>query len=322
MNGYRAGQPDAKRGSTAIGREEPPAGLIFNVQRFCLHDGPGVRTVIFLKGCSLRCEWCCNPESQSPLAEVLFDAGRCIGCGKCVEACPHEAIIAPPAPERIDRALCHLSGKCAAACPTGAIRMAGTRKTVEDALSEALEDRNYYAVSGGGVTLSGGEPLLQADFAAALLEGLKRQGIHTAIETAGFVPWSAFEDVHEVTDLYLFDIKHANDERHRTGTGRSNRLIQQNLRRFAGSGAKIVLRYVLLPGYNMDDDALHGLAELAGGVRLLELELLSFHRLGAGKYLELGRLSSWRHESPPPPEEVRAFRDRLATLLHCTVRIG
>ena len=296
------------------------AATVFDTQRFCLHDGPGVRTVLFLKGCSLRCQWCCNPESQTPAAEVLFDASQCISCGKCVDVCPHGAIIPPPAEDRVERSRCRGASYCVAVCPTGALRIAGTTMTLVNAVATVLRDKPYFDVSGGGVTLSGGEPLLQAEFAAALFGALKRRGVHTALETAGDVPWSAFERVDDATDLYLFDIKHADEAAHKTGTGRGNLRIIDNLRRLSHGGATIILRYVLLPGYNMDDDSIEELVRVALSVDLLEVQLLPFHRLGAGKYTQLGRSAPWADVPPPDAEDVRRTQRRLAVELDCPVR--
>jgi pyruvate formate lyase activating enzyme len=297
-------------------------GLVFDIQRFCLHDGPGIRTTLFLKGCNLRCEWCCNPESQSSSMQVLYDAARCIGCGRCVRACPHDAIIAPPAAARIDRTRCHLTGACTAVCPTGALRTAGAWMSVEQALGAALRDRPYYDVSGGGITLSGGEPLRQAAFAGALLTAAKREGVHTTVETAGCVAWESFEAVNAATDLFLFDIKHADDKRHREGTGEGNALILQNLRRLADAGATLVVRHVLVPGYNMDDRSLNALANLTRELELTHLQLLAFHRLGIAKYAQLARRSDWCSTAPADAERVRDVHDYLSSLVDCDVGVG
>ena len=301
---------------------EPVTGMVFDVQRFCLHDGPGVRTVLFLKGCGLRCRWCCNPESQSGSVELFYDSRRCIQCGRCVAVCSHGAVVPPPAAERIDRSRCRLRGSCARVCPTGALQLAGQELTVEAAIEECLRDRNYYEITGGGVTLSGGEPLLQEKFAATLLTRLKEEGLHTAIETAGYLPWEAFERTRQTTDLYLFDIKHVDSKAHLRGTGKDNGPILDNLHRLSECGAGIVLRYVLLPGYNMDDDALLRLAALARQLNLKRLELLSFHRLGRGKYEKLGRQSRWRESEPPSQLQLKTIRGRLAEQLGCTVALG
>ena len=200
--------------------------------------------------------------------------------------------------------------------------MAGTRTTVEQALSEALRDRTYYDVSGGGATLSGGEPLLQAEFAAALLAELKHEAVHTTVETAGRVPWEAFESTRNLTDLYLFDIKHADDTRHREGTGRGNAIILRNLRRLAAAGEAIVVRHVLVPGYNMDQRSLDALASLMRELELPHLELLAFHRLGTGKYAQLARSSAWERIEPPVWESVREAMNYLSSRAACDVTVA
>lgn len=301
---------------------EPVTGTVFDVQRFCLHDGPGVRTGLFLKGCGLRCRWCCNPESQSGSVELFYDSRRCIQCGRCVPVCSHAAVVPSPKAERIDRSRCRLCGGCASVCPTGALQLAGQELTVEAALDECLRDRIYYEITGGGVTLSGGEPLLQEKFAATLLTRLKEDGLHTAVETAGYLPWETFGRTRQSTDLYLFDIKHVDPKAHLRGTGKDNDLILDNLHRLSECGAPIVLRYVLLPDYNMDDDALLRLAALARHLDLERLELLSFHRLGTGKYAKLGRESEWWECKPPSQLQLETIRGRLADRAGCRVALG
>jgi pyruvate formate lyase activating enzyme len=193
---------------------------------------------------------------------------------------------------------------------------------VEAAIEECLRDRNYYEITGGGVTLSGGEPLLQENFASSLLSRLEEEGLHTAVETAGYLPWETFEKTRRTTDLYLFDIKHLDPQSHLKGTGKDNRLILDNLHRLSECGAAIVLRYVLLPGYNMDDDALLRLAALTRELDLERLELLPFHRLGRGKYGKLGREPQWRESEPPSQLQLETIRARLAEQLGCTVALG
>ncbi len=206
-------------------------GTIFNIQRFSIHDGPGIRTTIFFKGCNLRCFWCHNPESLTQAPEIQFFAQKCIGCGKCIEVCPvHAHSVSTDGSGRrvFDRKLCIRCGKCAEACCTCALEMCGKRISVKEAADEAEKDKAFYDNSGGGVTLSGGEPLLQAEFAAALLEECKKRGMHTAVETAGNVSWKAVEGVMPHTDLFLYDIKVADPVRHKEVTGCGNRLIIAN----------------------------------------------------------------------------------------------
>ncbi len=265
-------------------------GIVFNLQRYSLHDGPGIRTLVFLKGCPLRCLWCCNPESQRPAPEVEFFSAKCQRCGRCLEACPQHAINPDlEAEPRIDRSRCDDCGACAAVCPPGALGMVGRQMSAAQVLEQARRDAAYYRRSGGGLTLSGGEPLSQAEFAAALLRAAYDANLHTALETSGYGRWEDLEALLPWTELVLFDLKHADSPAHQRLTGVPNEPIIDNLRRLAASRQAVVLRVPLVPGCNLDDANLAATAALAAQLGIEEVHLMPFHQLGKDKYRRLGR---------------------------------
>lgn len=279
-------------------------GLVFDIQRYSIHDGPGIRTVVFLKGCPLRCQWCSNPESQKGAVELEFRSGLCEHYGLCIPACPKGAIHPNPlaAPEeKIDFLRCDLCGECVRACPTGALHLIGQEYTAEEILQQVLKDEVFYRRSSGGVTLSGGEPFFQPDFSLELFRLCYERGIHTAVETTGHVEWSVLEKSLPVTDLYLYDIKHLDDQIHRQYTGVSNKVILANLNRFVESGANIILRVPLIPGFNLDEEHLQVVGELASRLEIEEIHLMPFHQFGRDKYTRLCR--------PNPMGDMRGLQD-------------
>ena len=264
-------------------------GTIFDIQRFSLHDGPGVRTTVFFKGCSLRCVWCHNPESQKKEKELMFFRHKCLSCGKCEALC-----------KKSFTKECIAYGKCVDICPAGAREISGEEKTVEDVFSVIVRDKEYYLTSGGGVTLSGGEPLLQADFAAELLRLCKSSGISTAIETAGNVPWENIEKVLPYCDLFLYDIKAIDENKHKILTGASNKLILENAEKLCSLGKKILFRTPVVPGYN--DEELPLIASFCKG----NWEILAYHNVGSGKYEALCRPYTVQAE-PPKQKEMQSL---------------
>jgi len=279
-------------------------GLVFNIQRFSIHDGPGIRTTVFMKGCPLRCRWCSNPESWNPYPEIMTYDIKCIKCGKCAEICPEEAITINQRGRKLNRAKCTLCLKCAEVCPTGALSISGKYLTIGEIVKEVESDKLFYQNSGGGVTISGGEPLSQWEFVHQLLRECKQKGLHTALDTCGYALWEAMEKVLEYTDLVLFDIKHMDSSQHRKGTGKSNSLILENARK-AAAKTKVWLRFPLIPGYNDSEGNIKGVAELGGGLEVEKVSLLPYHEWGKAKYEKLGRRYPFKNTQPPSDERVQ-----------------
>ena len=266
---------------------EEAKGLIFDIQRFSLHDGPGIRTTVFFKGCPLSCVWCHNPESRSDRPEIAFYKAKCIGCGRCVEVCTSNAVSRDG--ERVDRAKCRVCGECVRACPSEALQMAGRVVAVSDVLGTAMRDQPFYEKSAGGVTLSGGEPLHQYEFSYSLLEAFKDHGLHTAVETCGLGPWERIAGLLPLTDLFLYDIKVMDPAKHQELCKADNSTILDNARKLAAKDVEIIFRTPIIPGLNDTPDDLRRLGEFIlslPGER--KLELMPYHRIGSGKYEALG----------------------------------
>lgn len=253
------------------------AGRIFDIQKFSVIDGPGIRTTVFFKGCNLKCGWCHNPESQKKTAELLFYRNKCISCGMCTEVC-----------DRGDGE-CTLCGKCTLYCPVHAREICGKDYTVEEVFRQLEADKLFYDTSGGGVTFSGGECMLQIDFLEAVMQKCRQAGIHTAVDTAGCVPWEHFQRVLPFADMFLYDMKCVTESLHRKGTGVSNRLILENLERLSKeTNADIIIRVPVIPGFNADDDEMRRMADYVAGIRVKSVELLPYHAMGENKYAALG----------------------------------
>ena len=298
-------------------------GMIFDIERFATHDGPGIRTVVFFKGCSLRCLWCANPESQSSRPEVIFIPRACSGCGACIRACPRDAIRREGAMGPVSVAeRCAGCGQCVDACVYGARKPAGERMDVDAVMEEILRDREYYRQSGGGVTFSGGEPLLQADFCEALGRALAAEGISLLLETCGMVLWEAFEAVMPYLDTVYYDIKHMDAGRHKEITGADNQTIIRNLNRlselFAG---EIKVRYPYIPGYNDDTAAIRSFLQWMAKLRINGVEFLPYHRLGWPKYTGLGREYALK-DIPPLKKSDLAHLIPLGDAYGVSVEIG
>lgn len=264
-------------------------GLVFNIQRYSIKDGPGIRTTVFMKGCPLRCLWCSNPESQNPYPEILTRDMKCVKCGKCAQTCPTKAITVDQKARRINWAECTRCLECAKACLHGAIVVSGEYKTVEEIVKEVESDKLFYEHSGGGATISGGEPLLQWEFVYQLLKALKGKGLHTALDTCGYASWDKLEKVLEYTDLVLLDIKHMDPEQHKKGTGKSNSLILSNARKIRAKGVKVWLRVPLIPGYNDSKENIERTARFGVEIGAEKVSLLPYHEWGKPKYESLGR---------------------------------
>ena len=263
-------------------------GRIFNIQRFSIHDGPGIRTTVFMKGCPLQCLWCHNPEGIARGNELSFQPDRCIGCGYCLRICSEKAQTAATG-RILDRKRCIVCGRCTEECYSGALEMVGRDVTVETVLEEVLRDRPFYDTSGGGLTLSGGEPLTQFSFSKALLTAAGNSGLHCALETCGHVDPERIETIEPLVDLFLYDIKETDRARHKEYTGTDGVLIMENLRRLYEMGAKIILRLPIIPGLNDRQEHFHRVAETVRSMpKIVGVEILPYHALGTGKRNRLG----------------------------------
>lgn len=283
-------------------------GMVFNIQRFCLHDGPGIRTTVFLKGCPLRCLWCDNPESMAGFPELGFSKTSCDGCGKCAAACKEGAIVldADGIPQ-IDRQRCTACGNCLEVCYPEALTIYGMSFSPEEAFEEVLRDKSFYGAD-GGVTVSGGEPLQQSPFVTTLFKLCREAGISTCIETCGYVEPMVLQDVLELTDVLFYDLKHIDDQEHRKLTGRSNTLILKNAGIAVKSMARVQFRMPLIPGINSKPNNIRATAQFIRqvlGDSEASIELMPYHALGLGKYEALGGIYPLKEVSSPEPEFVR-----------------
>jgi len=299
------------------------AGWVFNIQRYSVHDGPGIRTTVFLKGCPLRCLWCDNPESQLIETQFVFWDDRCIRCGNCLAICPLSAVVEEAdGRKRINPEQCDLCGLCVDQCYAGALEQVGRSMTATEVLARVEEDRPFYDESGGGMTLSGGEPLAQPQFAYELLKGARARGIRTAIETSGFAPWHMWERVLPHLDLILYDLKEVDPERHERFTGVTNEPILHNLKWLAGTGKAVVVRRPVIRGYNDNPESIHALGRFVQELKTIhEIDLLPYHRLGQSKYKRLGQEYAMGDEPTMKNEEVNGYRDILLSY-GLSVKIG
>ena len=287
-------------------------GLVGNIQNYSIHDGPGIRSTVFLKGCPLACQWCHNPEDLGFEQQLRWQREKCIACGICVVSCPNKALRLDTSCVSIDDILCIRCGKCAEACPTLALELLGKSMTVAEVLAQVKKDALFYESSGGGVTISGGEPLAQAEFTAALLQALKGEGIHTALDTSGQAPWADIEKCAGYADLFLYDIKHLDPARHQQLTGLDNTLILANLRRLAERGADIWLRMPILPGLNDDPQHIAAVSDLARELGIREVYLLPYHHLAMGKYEKLGLTYKLPDLAEPTEQQMEVLRQILS----------
>jgi pyruvate formate lyase activating enzyme len=292
-----------------------PKGLVFDIQKFSLHDGPGIRTIVFLKGCPLACMWCSNPEGQSTSAELTYSCDRCIGtdeCDQCIAVCLEQALSrGDDGKVCIDRTSCDGCGDCTYVCPSQALEVSGEWVEVDDVIRTVEEDDAFYTRSGGGLTVSGGEPLAQGAFVRALLTTARRRGIDTAVETSGLCNWKTIRDVAPLADRIFFDIKCLNPEKHEKATGVSNRKILENFQRLRAEFPEVdvVVRTPIIPGVNDSEDDIRAIAEFvreAGGASAHEL--LPYHGFGEPKYPKLGKHYPSSHLRPPSGERMKELQ--------------
>ncbi len=286
-------------------------GRIFDVQRYSIHDGPGIRTIIFLKGCPMHCLWCSNPESQTYDQEVAIYQDKCIKCGSCTKVCSTGALTIGLNGVEIDRAKCQRCGKCGQVCFTGAIRFVGQDITVKEAAEELMKDRAFYRKSGGGITVSGGEPLIQIDFLEALLKECKARGVDTAIETTGYAQWQDIQKIAALLDQILFDIKIMDAQKHQNLIGVPNEIILQNARRLAVDfKEKMVIRVPIIPGYNDAPEEIRQIFKFSWELGVKNIHLLPFHPLGESKYQNLGAEYKLKKTVTPKDNELQIFLEQ------------
>lgn len=286
-------------------------GKIFNIQRFSLHDGPGIRTTVFFKGCPLSCLWCQNPEGLSMDQVIFRHTDRCIGCGECIEKCPEKALELSEDGPVIDRLKCNICLICTDICPTGALETAGRLISVKELVTEVLKDRIVFEESGGGATITGGEPLMQPDFLAELLSALKLEGIHTAVETSGLASWKSLSSVIGYTDLFIYDLKIVDPDLCWKYLGVNGNTIITNLHQLYRSGANIMVRMPIIPTVNDSRACLQKAAESLIEIGITELELLPYHRLGSSKYEKLDL--EYKMAGIEPPDQ--SAMDKVKALL-------
>ena len=298
------------------------AGTIFDIKKFAIHDGPGVRTTVFLKGCPMGCWLCHNPESQAFSGDLLLRSGRCDRCGDCVEACPLDAISLNEKSVHIHRSRCDLCGACVDACLRDALEIAGRAVSVAEVMAELEKDAVFYDESGGGITFSGGEPLSQPDFLMDLLRACKARGFGTAVDTCGHAEPEIFQQVAEHVDLFLYDLKLVDDERHLQFTGASNESIHENLRWLAERGEEVLIRFPLLPGINDDGENVDALGSLLASLPVrYPVDILPYHRMGVDKYERLERDHRLPDLQPPSEEQILEVVGRLKSYgLHVMVK--
>jgi len=289
-------------------------GSVFNLQRCSVHDGPGIRTTVFLKGCPLRCTWCHNPEGIDAAPELMLHGERCLGCGACGEVCPVTVGGAEPVVSPSDRAACLSCGSCVEACPADARELIGRVCDARDLADQVARDRPFFEASGGGVTFSGGEPLSQPEFLIACLQACRERGLHTAVDTCGLAPRDAVGAIAALADLVLYDLKHMDPEAHRRHTGVDNRLILDNLRLLSASDAEVWVRVPFIPGVNDDAANLDALgAFLASLPRRHRVFLLPYHPIAEGKTTHLAASTVFVPFAAPDAETLGAAGRRLRT---------
>ena len=291
--------------------DDTPTAQITGVKRFAIHDGPGIRTTFFLKGCPLKCLWCHNPEAISPSPQMACYSHRCVNCGVCVQICPQQAHVMDGGGHSFKHERCIACGKCEETCQGGAMKLYGTSVSMEDTLAIALEDEMFYRESGGGVTISGGEPLFQSTFTLAFMAALKAKGIHTALDTCLFVSKTDLEKALPFADIFLVDFKHPDSAQHQKLTGKPNEIICHNLEFLSQSGAKIEIRIPVVPGCNDSEETIRQTGLYLGALNITLVRLLPYHALARSKYAALGLTDTMPDVQSPSREHLRAIANIL-----------
>ncbi|WP_308894967.1 glycyl-radical enzyme activating protein [Candidatus Desulfosporosinus nitrosoreducens] len=287
-------------------------GNIINIMKYSIHDGPGIRTAVFFKGCPLNCQWCHNPESQRYDQELFYWPDRCIGCGQCLANCPNGAIRTLSGKLEFRRDLCKVCGACCKVCHAGARSLVAKRMSVSEVMAEVEKDLIFYDESGGGVTFTGGEAMMQPAFLAELLKACRKKEIHTAVETCGFVKPEILQTISAEADLFLYDLKLMDSQKHQAYTGAANDLVLANLRWLAERQAEVLVRVPVIPGCNDDQENLHQLGEFLTSLpRVKELHLLPYHRAGVDKYKRLGREYLLPEVQAPENEQMERIKETL-----------
>ena len=298
------------------------SGVIYNIQRYSTHDGPGIRTTVFMKGCPLACWWCHNPEGREKTPDHSIAASRCIACGECVDACPEGAALLTPEGPAVDTDHCIHCGACAEACPTEARSFIGREISVEELMIEVGKDKIFYAESGGGITFSGGEPLMQPEFLLAGLKSCRDQCFHTVVDTSGTASWPVLEEVAAFADLLLYDLKHMDNTTHQEYVGTSNARILENLALLAESGQDVWVRLPLIPGVNDDEQNINATAVFLASLKTqYPLHLLPYHKVGSDKYRRMGKPYPMTGLEPPSREQTAIIAEHMRSY-GLEVRIG
>ena len=304
-------------------RKRDVKGLIFNIQGYSVQDGPGIRTTVFLKGCPLKCQWCSNAESQASFPELAFIRKLCTLCGRCVKACPEEAISIDGSDVRVERNLCTCCGKCIEVCHPTALKIWGEEISVGEALQEVEKDRPFYKNSGGGVTLSGGEPLNQPGFTLAFLQRCHEIGLDTCLDTCGFVDPHILEKALKYTDLVLYDLKHMDSVIHQRLTGVPNQLILDNAKLIADKGIPMIMRVPLVPGLNDSAENISSIAAFTRNLKSVhQIDLLPYHRFGISKYEALGHPYALSSLQSPGKEDVEKAKHIIVEQFNLQCNIG
>ncbi|NIM58827.1 MAG: glycyl-radical enzyme activating protein [Candidatus Aminicenantes bacterium] len=289
-------------------------GIIFDIKRYAIHDGPGIRTTIFLKGCSLRCQWCQNPEGQRTEPEIILRSPRCAtDCNQCVSVCPQDAISKDGNSIEIDKAKCDLCAECEEVCVYEALEVVGREVSVQEVMEEIKKDKIFFDESGGGITFSGGEPLMQVDFLEALLKEVKKKNIHVALDTSGYVSFEELDRISDKVDLFLYDLKIMDNKKHEKYTGVSNKLILDNLRKLAERGKSVAVRIPLVSGINDDDQSIQTLVNFLQSLKNInQIDLLSYHSGGREKYKRLKKEKLPKAFHSPSKERIEEIEKILA----------